>query len=89
MQHNYRVAGKKMESRFGLSHKDARALAKSEAMFYQQCPAAQRTLKYATKRLAKKCMHLHMIDTSHGGPESGTMSGFCKDCGWSYRHALY
>lgn len=86
---NYRVAGKKLLSRFGYSHKDNRYIARRNAEYFNEGPAAQRKMKYNTKRLAKKCPHKRWEDTGYGGPESGCMAGHCKDCGYSFHHTLY
>lgn len=29
------------------------------------------------------------VDDSYGGPDSGCVSGFCKNCGYSVHHQLY
>lgn len=85
---NYKVAGKKMTSRFYMSHRELRGLAKAEGRF-QPPSESSRPLKYGTKRLAKKCKHLRWVDTGHAGPDSGAMAGYCKDCGFSMHHTLY
>lgn len=85
---NYKVAGKKMTSRFYMSNRELRGMAKAEAQFSQPSESTRR-LKYSTRRLAKKCKHLHWVDTGYGGPDSGAMEGHCKDCGFSMHEVLY
>jgi hypothetical protein len=88
---NYRVPGKKMTSRFFMSHKAMRAEAKFHAEFYKGAPPEYGgdRLKYTTKRLQKKCQHKRWVDTGHGGPEGGHDSGHCRDCGWAFHHVMY
>lgn len=85
---NYRVPGKKMTSRFGMSHREMRRMAKHfVSKFGPEQPEPR--LKYNTKRLAKKCPHKAWEDESWAGPESGGMGGRCRHCGYSFHHTLY
>ena len=85
----YKVPGAKMTSRFGLSHSANRAGNKFQAMHCDPEQLKGSRLKYATKRLAKKCKHKRLVDESYGGPESGCVSLYCKDCGWCSHTTLY
>ena len=91
MNNNYKVASSKMTSRFGMSNKDIRAESKYFATYYGDMPSegGSRRLKYATKRLAKKCPHKLMIDRGHGGPNGGCIDLLCKDCGYRHHVSLY
>ncbi len=81
----YKVSGKKMESRFGMSHKAMRAMNKYMAPFQEPGPRNHGL----SKRLAKKCQHENMVDDSYGGPESGCVAAHCTRCGYSFRHIMY
>lgn len=35
------------------------------------------------------CSHKNWVDESYGGPDSGCMAGYCRDCGESFHHTLY
>lgn len=85
MANNYRVPGTKMTSRFGFSNRQAREMVKA----FPYAGEPSRRLKYAPRRLVKKCRHIHWVNEDHGGPESGYISGRCKDCGTSFYHQLY
>ena len=86
---NYKVAGKKMTSRFYMSHRQARAESKHFAEFYKGHPDYAKSHRPLSKRLAKKCKHKRWVDAGYGGPEGGCMAGYCKDCGFSMHHTLY
>lgn len=47
--------------------------------------------KYATgyRRMAKACKHLHLVDHSYGGPETGCVHLVCSRCGYTYHTTLY
>ena len=89
---NYKVSGAKMTGKNGQSNRELRLEGKWFAErfgdFYQN-ESGTRRLKYATRRLAKKCKHKHMVDMGHGGPESGYIDLRCKDCGYTHYVRLY
>lgn len=85
----YKVPGAKMTSRFGESHAQRRAGDKYMARFTDPEQFAGGKLRFSTKRLAKKCKHKRLVDKSYGGPDSGYVSLYCKDCGWCSHTTLY
>lgn len=87
----YKVPGKKMQSRFGLSHRAQRAMWKGFARSAQQPEHNRMSHHYSmlSKRRAKLCKHPHMRDDGYGGPESGCIDLHCPDCGYSHRVVLY
>lgn len=89
----YKVPGKKMQSRFGMSHRAIRAHDKSAAIFYQGAPKeiydSGKHYNVLSKRLAKKCKHERMVDHGHGGPDGGCIDLHCARCGFSHHHVLY
>lgn len=47
-------------------------------------------IRRAYWRYIRKCAHgPYWVDTSHAGPDSGDMSGYCARCGASMDVALY
>lgn len=84
MANNHGIPGKKMTSRFGISHRQARAMNRE---FWQ--PGGRKHYEMLSKRLAKRCKHPKMVDDSYGGPESGCMAAHCPRCGFSFDHTLY
>lgn len=88
---NYKVPGKKMTSRFGLSHSALREMNKREYEWIsgEELERRNPSAPVMSKRLAKKCKHPRMIDEGYGGPEGGCMAGHCPDCGYSFSHRLY
>lgn len=85
-KNNYKVPGTKMTSRFGMSHRELRSAFKMAATFG---PPREHTIHYIPLRIMRTCKHDHMVDTSHGGPEGGNVSGHCAKCGWSFNTQLY
>lgn len=85
----YKVSGEKMTSRFGMSHKQNRDMNAGWAKMMGDGPAPQRSLKYSTKRLQKKCQHKRMIGDGWAGPDSGGEGFTCKDCGYSWSCTYY
>lgn len=83
---NFKMPGTKLTSRFGMSHRQARAAAKYFAPYAEPGPKGR---PFVSKRLAKKCTHPNMVDDGYGGPESGRMAGHCPRCGFSFHHTLY
>lgn len=89
---NYRVSGKKLNSRFGMSVREDRQMTKIYAKYDQSwrggeyAPAPQPKL---SRRKLKTCNHPRMRDYGGGGPESGYIDLRCPDCGYSYHETLY
>jgi hypothetical protein len=87
MANNYKVSGKKLTSRFGMSHSQTKATTKWMDGGEPRQPGDR---KYPlSKRLAKKCKHKRWIDEGYGGPESGGEGGHCRDCGYGFFIRLY
>jgi hypothetical protein len=87
---NYRVPGKKMTSRFGMSHRELRAVTKYHAAYYAGHPDYKaKHYESLPKRLAKKCKHPKMRDEGYGGPNSGCIDLHCPHCGFSHHVNLY
>jgi hypothetical protein len=87
----YKVPGAKMRSRFGTSHSQMRSQGRA---YMQSCAAYGEPVKpkpylQLPKRLAKRCAHTRMVDSSRGGPESGCIELHCPTCGFSFHETLY
>ena len=85
----YKVSGQKMGSRFGLSHRQGRAISKEMAPANNAQYGAPKPYAAMKRRHAKVCKHPRLRDEGYGNPETGCIDLFCPDCGYHYHQVLY